>query len=110
MEETGVHSPPILDTAAPYITRFKLLIARDWSANTLSHAALPDNRQVLRKLSRHMADEVYNCYRLGFAPTLRPLAHPYFLFWLPEHELNYAVEAWIRQEGREKWNEWMEEL
>jgi len=48
--------------AAEHITVYNSLIARDWSANTLSHAVLPRAHHVLEDLSRHMADEVYKRY------------------------------------------------
>jgi hypothetical protein len=86
------------------ITKYKSLIMRDWSANTLSHTALPSTSQVLEELSRHMADEVYKRYRLGFAPTLAPLAplaHPYYPFWMPTYGGNYAIEALVRREEQE---------
>jgi hypothetical protein len=87
--------------AATYITEYNSLITHDWSADTLSHAALPKTSHVLEALSRYMADTVYKRYRLGFAPTLSPLDHAYYPFWLPEHEGNYAIEASVRREEQE---------
>lgn len=94
-------NPWLTQNAATYITHFNTLISRDWSANTLSHAALPKTPQILEELSRHMADEVYRRCRLGFVPPLSPLKHPYYPFWLPEHEGNYAIEALVRKEEQE---------
>ncbi|KAF1359224.1 hypothetical protein EJ07DRAFT_156135 [Lizonia empirigonia] len=86
-------------TLATYLTHYTSILTRDFSSNTLSHAPLPTGVQLLEEFSIRMAEELYNQYCRGYALVLPPVGHPHYPFWLPEHQMNYAIEALLEKDA-----------
>jgi hypothetical protein len=89
------------NTAQNYIALYGSIIANDFSSQALANSPLPANRQLLQEVSRHMADEMYDRYVMGFSALLPPLNHPLYPYWLLEHKGNYAVKAMLEKEEEE---------